>query len=121
MCVRVGYAPPARDFHEFVSCHTVTPAPLYNSIKRKLGNFPADSSLSVTFCFAGFRTREGEGGETPPSEGRETRPRKPAFRCALRRNRKPEHAKLLEQRTPPSQTREIILSAPLCPIRFAGN
>ena len=69
MCVRVGYAPPARDFHEFVSCHTVTPAPLYNSIKRKLGNFPADSSLSVTFCFAGFRTREGEGGETPPPKG----------------------------------------------------
>lgn len=59
---RVGYASgtrrvlPARDFHEFVSCHMVTPAPLYNSIKRKLGNFPADSSLSVTFCFAAFRT-----------------------------------------------------------------
>lgn len=54
---------PMRGFHEFVNCHIVTPSSLYNSIKRKLRNFPVDSSLSVTFCFAtlwkGYTVSEG--------------------------------------------------------------
>lgn len=64
---RARYTPPQPgatpgSSREFTECHVVTgpvcpSAPLYNSIKRKLGNFPGDSSLSVTFCFARSHTR----------------------------------------------------------------
>lgn len=57
-------------------------APLYNSIKRKLGNFPGDSSLSVTFCFARSHTRNS----TYVRRG-DTRSREKASRCLCRLHR----------------------------------
>jgi len=64
--------------------HSFPPsAPLYNSIKRKLEDFPGDSSLSVTFCFARSRT----GNSTYVRRG-DTRPRERASRRRRRRRRR---------------------------------